>query len=280
MIDHIVRVVEGRPVLSTLTSFFINSGRSTGLVINLKWKTCCVTIEKQFARTVTELGLCRNPFGFIVSGQRQFVSRRQNWQFPLARQSWSIHPSNRSHRTSRGRPVCLRRSRPHLRLWLVVFILTGEGWFQPLPAALAQSGGTAASENQAANDPGSLDPQENGLSEGRSTFWWLIETSGWIGLALLIISLYFVAKVTQCFLELRESVLMPPKFVARCHQLIAEREFTTLLATAKAENSEIGRVLTTAFSGLSIGIAEAREAVDRVPTLWPLTWKLKSACWP
>ncbi len=146
---------------------------------------------------------------------------------------------------------------------LIGVILTGGGWDQLLPATLAQSGGTAASENQAANNPGSLDPQENGLSEGRSTFWWLIETSGWIGLALLIISLYFVAKVTQCFLELRESVLMPPKFVARCHQLIAEREFTTLLATAKAENSEIGRVLTTAFSGLSIGIAEAREAVDR-----------------
>ncbi|MBA4031582.1 MAG: biopolymer transporter ExbB [Planctomyces sp.] len=118
----------------------------------------------------------------------------------------------------------------------------------------------------AAGDVAAAGPADNATAApapGRSPFWWLIETSGEIGLVLLVISLYFVAKVTQCFLELREPVMIPPAFIAKCNQLIANREFSALLIAAKAEDSQIGRVLATAFSGLSIGIAEAREAVDR-----------------
>lgn len=98
----------------------------------------------------------------------------------------------------------------------------------------------------------------------QSTLMWLIHTSGLIGAFLFLISIYFVAKVTQLFMELREQNLAPPEFLAQCDELLAKRDYATLYNTAKAEDSELGQMIASGLGGMSSGLSDAREAVERV----------------
>lgn len=123
----------------------------------------------------------------------------------------------------------------------------------PAPAADAPAG-DAADETDAA------DTKE---TEPQSTLSWLIHTSGFIGLFLLLISIYFVALVIQLFGEMRPKVAAPPELLEQCEALLAKRDYNGIYQTAKASTSDLGRMIAAGLGALSSGLPEAREAIDR-----------------
>lgn len=101
-------------------------------------------------------------------------------------------------------------------------------------------------------------------TKSKSTLFWLIETSGWIGAFLLVISLLFVATVMRLFLELREPMVLPPDLLRECEALLAKRDYNGVYKAAKDSSCELGQLIATGMVALSSGLAEAREAMDRL----------------
>ena len=93
---------------------------------------------------------------------------------------------------------------------------------------------------------------------------WFIKTSGFIGLVILILSIYFVATVSRLFLEMRPMIAMPPEVIARCEALLEQRDFKNIFAVVKEDNSFFSTALSTGIAELPNGLAEAREAMERV----------------
>lgn len=125
------------------------------------------------------------------------------------------------------------------------------------PAAETPAAGDEAAEGEAGETEGDAAP------ETQSTLTWLIETSGLIGLFLLLISIYFVALVIQLFGELRAKVVAPPELLEQCEALLAKRDYNGIYQTAKASPSDLGRMIAAGLGALSSGLPEAREAIDR-----------------
>jgi biopolymer transport protein ExbB len=119
---------------------------------------------------------------------------------------------------------------------------------EPEPAASAAADGTA----KAAESPRS-----------KSLLLWIVQTSGWIGAFLLAISIYFIATVMQLFMELRAPVVAPPELMEECEALLAKRDFNSIYKVAKESTSELGQLIATGMVGLSTGLTDAREAIDR-----------------
>ena len=95
------------------------------------------------------------------------------------------------------------------------------------------------------------------------TIVWVAYTSGPIGGVLLLISFYFVALVTQLFLEFREQVLAPPELLNDCNVLLNKRDFNGIYRLAKESNTEFGRLIAAGLATYSTGLSDSREAVDR-----------------
>lgn len=131
---------------------------------------------------------------------------------------------------------------------------------------------------QAENEPAATEPTEaaaaapaageaaatEGEPEQVSQLWWLIHTSGWIGLVLLIISIYFVALISQLFMELREQVVSPPELLSEWDSHLSKRDYNSIYKSAKESTSELGQLVAAGMASLSSGINEARDAVDRL----------------
>ena len=97
----------------------------------------------------------------------------------------------------------------------------------------------------------------------RSLLMWVIHTSGWIGAFLLVISIYFIATVMQLFMELRAPIVAPPELMEECEALLAKRDFNAIYKLAKESTSELGQLIASGMVGLSTGLSDAREAIDR-----------------
>lgn len=110
--------------------------------------------------------------------------------------------------------------------------------------------------NAAAQKPATPAPQQ-------SVLMWIITTSGWIGGVLLIISIYFIATVIQLFMELRAPIVAPTKLMEDCEALLNKRDFNGIYKLAKENPSELGQLIAVGMVGLSTGLADAREAIDR-----------------
>lgn len=93
---------------------------------------------------------------------------------------------------------------------------------------------------------------------------WIIHTSGWIGLVLLILSIYFVATVVRMFLELRSTVTLPLEVVEECENLLKSRDVQGVYKVVKGDDSFFSNVLSAGMTELQHGLGEAREAIDRV----------------
>lgn len=97
----------------------------------------------------------------------------------------------------------------------------------------------------------------------KSTLMWVIETSGWIGAFLLVISMFFVGTVIWLFLEMRESIVVPPELMQECEALLAKRDYNAIYKVAKGNPCELGQLIAVGMVSLSAGLDEAREAMDR-----------------
>jgi len=164
--------------------------------------------------------------------------------------------------------------RPVFRLLAIAFVLAIAGTAGR--AAAQEAEGDAAAETPAAEAAPAADDGGNAAGDGaaegeeaeeapesQNTLSWLIETSGLIGLFLLLISIYFVALVIQLFGELRPKVVAPPELLEQGEALLAKKDYNGIYQTAKANPSDLGRMISAGLGALSSGLNEAREAIDR-----------------
>lgn len=107
-------------------------------------------------------------------------------------------------------------------------------------------------------------PQAPAAHAPKSTLAWIIETSGWIGAFLLVISIFFIATVMRLFIELREPIVMPPELIQECEALLVKRDYNAIYRLAKDSSSELGQLIATGMAALSSGLSDAREAIDRL----------------
>lgn len=157
------------------------------------------------------------------------------------------------------------------RIWFALLMLLGlvTTYNQALQPAYGQD--DEKKEEAAADEGGGEEAAGEGEGEGEkkpkmkeSYFWWFIKNSGVIGLIILILSIYFVSTVGRLFLEMRPSVAMPPDLVDECEDLLTKRQFKEIFAAVKDDQSPWGRIVSTGIAELPNGLAEAREAAERV----------------
>ena len=116
-----------------------------------------------------------------------------------------------------------------------------------------------AQEEEAATEESA---EEGGEGE-QSALGWLIETSGWIGGVILLLSMYFVAAVTRGFLELRRKTIIQQETVEEVEALIDARDYTGAYKRASGDGTYFGTVVSAGMAELRNGLPEAREAMDR-----------------
>lgn len=154
---------------------------------------------------------------------------------------------------------------PRRRAWFLLAMLLCATWASVAmprhlaaqdekPAAAADEGKPAAAADGDAKKPA---PPENFLL-------WVMKCSGFIGVVILILSVYFVSTVGRLFWEMRVEVAAPPELVLQCESLLEQRDFKGIYNLVKEDDSFFSRLLTTGIAELPNGLAEARESMERV----------------
>jgi biopolymer transport protein ExbB len=130
---------------------------------------------------------------------------------------------------------------------------------------------TPSTAAQAADE--AAQAQDGGASEGgqateskpkTSAVVWFLKASGPIGAFILILSIYFVATVSRLFWEFRLEIAMPPEIVQKSQEMLEQRDFKGVFAVVKDDPSIYSRLLTIGITELPNGLAEARDAMERV----------------
>ena len=94
--------------------------------------------------------------------------------------------------------------------------------------------------------------------------WWVVKTSGPIGLVLFGLSVYFIALTTRLFLELRPMVAMPPDLMEDIQQKMESRDYKGVYASIKERDCLFTKIAAAGLGELSNGLEEARDAMERV----------------
>ena len=135
-------------------------------------------------------------------------------------------------------------------------------------AAQDKKEANAAAEEEPGNeDAKPADAGETAEPDGQQIegfLHWVFRCSGFIGLVILLLSVYFVSTVTRLFWEMRVEVAAPPEVVLQCEGLLEQRDFKGIYGLVRGDDSFFSRLLTTGITELPNGLAEAREAMDRV----------------
>jgi biopolymer transport protein ExbB len=98
----------------------------------------------------------------------------------------------------------------------------------------------------------------------KSTLMWFIESSGWIGAIILLLSMYFVATVGKLFFEMRLDKEMPDETVAACKNLVEQHDFKGAYDRLREDPSMFGRVASAGLAELNNGIDESRTVMEHV----------------
>lgn len=104
----------------------------------------------------------------------------------------------------------------------------------------------------------------NDAPESKSRVQWFLESSGWIGAGILLLSIYFVATVVRLLVELRTPVAIPPQVLQQCEAMAANQDFRGIFNVASADNSLFSTLMVTGLNELSEGVTKAREAMERM----------------
>jgi biopolymer transport protein ExbB len=160
-----------------------------------------------------------------------------------------------------------------VRLTSALVILTGLLSLLPSPAAFAQEPmEPAPAATPAPATPAPAAAPANPLAQDETTapkpedsmLMWLIKTSGWIGVIILALSIYFVTVVVQTFLDLWSEEESTKLVLESCDGLLKSRDFAGMYKLVKEEDSFVGKTLTAGLTELQYSLDDAREAVDRV----------------
>ncbi|MGA2059135.1 MAG: MotA/TolQ/ExbB proton channel family protein [Thermoguttaceae bacterium] len=144
------------------------------------------------------------------------------------------------------------------RTWLLlVFVLL----WAALAASMAPRPSWGADEDK---KPAAAADEGPPVQPTMSWFSFIVKSSGFIGLVILLLSIYFVSTVARLFFELRISMAMPPEIIGRCEELLQQRDFKGVFDIVRGDDSFFSRLLTTGISELPNGLPEARESMERV----------------
>jgi biopolymer transport protein ExbB len=144
-----------------------------------------------------------------------------------------------------------------LGLWLIVLLVVGVQFLPPLIAAQ----GAAPNENLPAAEAAGA-PQSEG-QQTESGLHWFLRSSGFIGLFIFMLSVYFVALVIRLFFHMRPEIEVPQAVVTGCRDLIAQRNLQGVYDLARESDSFFGRVLARGIEQLANGLMDARHAMER-----------------
>jgi biopolymer transport protein ExbB len=134
---------------------------------------------------------------------------------------------------------------------------------EPPPEAAAVDGAPAAPvAQQEAERP--REPEKPKEVQAENFLVWVMRCSGTIGILILFLSIYFVSTVGRLFWEMRMEVAAPPELMRQCENLLEQRDFKGIYTLVKDDDSFFGRLLTTGITELPNGLAEARDAMERV----------------
>jgi biopolymer transport protein ExbB len=112
-----------------------------------------------------------------------------------------------------------------------------------------------ASAQEAAGDPV--------VHQTQSYVEWFVHSSGLIGLFILGLAIYFVTTVVRLFSDLRSEIAAPPEQIARCQELIQERDLKNVFSYVRANDSYFCRMLKIGLMELPNGLPEARDTMER-----------------
>lgn len=156
------------------------------------------------------------------------------------------------------------------RMWAWLLVIGWTAWAIGISApkrSFAQEAATTTTA-AAATPPATTPAPATGAppqKEQQTFFSWFIESSGLIGLGILLpLSIYFIATVSRLFIEMRPIIAMPPEIIARCEALLEQRDFKSIFGVVKEDNSFFSTALATGIGELPNGLAEAREAMEKV----------------
>ena len=156
--------------------------------------------------------------------------------------------------------LCIARNRAWL---LLVFVILGTA----LAVSVAPRPSWAQGEEPKPAAPAAAAADENSAVQPKETMSWfsfIVKSSGFIGLVILLLSIYFVSTVARMFFELRITMAMPPEIIGHCEERLQQRDFKGVFEIVKADDSFFSRLLTTGISDLPNGLPEARESMERV----------------
>jgi biopolymer transport protein ExbB len=114
----------------------------------------------------------------------------------------------------------------------------------------------------AADEPAATDGNHPS-TETKSGFLWFVESSGLIGLFILLLSIYFVATVVQLFIQFRPDVAAPPTIVRQAESSLESRDIQGMYNLVAADDSFFSRILATGIAEMPHGLNEARDAMER-----------------
>jgi biopolymer transport protein ExbB len=163
---------------------------------------------------------------------------------------------------------------PRGRAWAwALFILSCLVWlsFVPAPFAGAQEEKKDAAKEEPAPAPAPAAAPAAAAASGETApkaptnlLWWAIKASGPIGAFLLVLSVYFTAKVIQFFLEIRLTEAVPAPLVEKLEAAIKERKFQEAYDACRDSESFLARLVRTGVANLPNGRPEAKEAMSTV----------------
>ncbi len=140
-------------------------------------------------------------------------------------------------------------------LFVLVTSMVDAPWLTPA---------SAQAQDEAEAKPAKKGAEEHSEVEKDSFIWWVIETSGPIGVLIFGLSVYFVAMTSRLFLELRPDVAMPPDLMQDIQQKMEKRDYKGIYASIKERDCLFTKVTAAGMGELSGGLDEARDAMDRV----------------
>lgn len=159
---------------------------------------------------------------------------------------------------------------PRGRAWAwALFILASLVWLSFVPAPFAGAQEEKKEEPAAAPAAAPAPAPASSAAETApkaptNLLWWAIKASGPIGAFLLVLSVYFTAKVIQFFLEIRLSEAVPAALVEKLEAAIKERKFQEAYDACRDNESFLARLVRTGVANLPNGRPEAKEAMNTV----------------
>jgi len=98
--------------------------------------------------------------------------------------------------------------------------------------------------------------------EGESFLGWMIRASGWIGLAIFVMSIYLVALVVWMFLHYRTPITAPRELVEDVENLLDKSSYNEAYHRLAEDESFLARVLAAGVRKLPAGLEQGRRAMD------------------